>query len=84
MAAQEVKLETEVELKCSADEYSKRLTSDDMHHFTIASPDKVHAIEIHGDDCGGIRGSVKICTYTAGTWYRIHTHKDIIFLKARK
>ncbi|XP_010044194.2 MLP-like protein 43 [Eucalyptus grandis] len=55
-------LETELELKSPADKYFKRISSE-LHHAPNASPDKVHAIEVHEGD-RETPGSVKLWTYT--------------------
>lgn len=64
--AMEGKVERELELKSSADKFFKRLASE-LHHAPNASPEKVHAIEVHGGDFSESHGSVQLWTYTIGT-----------------
>ncbi|KAI4379076.1 hypothetical protein MLD38_005415 [Melastoma candidum] len=58
----EKKVETEVEIKSSADKFFKRLSTE-IHHTRDASSEKVHSIEVHEGNWE-TPGSVKLWSYT--------------------
>ena len=72
--AQINKLEANIQLKSSAEEFYNILSTQ-IHQIPNASSDKIHTIEVHEGDWEK-DGSVKLWKYTIGI-YRTHSHSNV-------
>ena len=71
MANLKGKVETEIELKCSADQYYDIWKT--PHHVPHAAGDHIQGVDMHeGDWDSHGHGSIKIWQYTAGKLSKAH------------